>query len=168
LLQTTTPKVLFLYHWVKNELTVLAGLKKPVDQAKTAACSSCLATVKVNCNDTQATMNANKYLSPPDEEMAFLQIICGLADRAKGVMKQEAMAMIDDLVNENVNRSHQVECSEKVFQNMLERHPDLVKIISARLLDPTRARKSTRTMRDAVFYKLDAYIRNLHCMGKVS
>jgi hypothetical protein len=50
---------------------------------------------------------------------------------------------------------------------MLEQHPDLVKIISAGSLDPARARKATRATRDAVFYKLNAYIWNLNCMGKV-
>jgi hypothetical protein len=59
--------------------------------------------------------------------MGFLQIIYRLvADCAKGVTKQEAMNMIDNLVNGNVDRRHQAECYEEVFQNMLERHPDLV------------------------------------------
>jgi hypothetical protein len=122
--------------------------------------------VKFNCKDTQAVTKANKNLSP-DEEMAFLQIVHRLADCAKDVMKEEVMAMIGDLVNENVDRRLQVECSEKVFWNMLERHPNLVKIISAGSLDPARARKAYRATKDAVFYKLDAYIRNLHHMGKV-
>jgi hypothetical protein len=50
---------------------------------------------------------------------------------------------------------------------MMERNPDLVKLISAGLLDPARARKATRATRDAVFYKLNAFIQNLNCMGKV-
>jgi hypothetical protein len=51
---------------------------------------------------------------------------------------------------------------------MMEKHPDLVKIISAGLLDPARTRKETLATRDAVFYKLDAaYVRNLNLMGKV-
>jgi hypothetical protein len=50
----------------------------------------------------------------------------------------------------------------------MEMHPGLVKIISAGWLDPARARKATRATRDAVFYKLNAYIRNLHCRGKVT
>jgi hypothetical protein len=165
LLQTTIPKGSFIRHWKKSGLKALADLKKPVDLAKTALCSY-LATVKFNCKDTQAATNANKYLTH-DEEMAFLQIVRGLADCAKGVTKQEAMNMIDDIVNDSVDRRHQAECSEKVFRNMLKRHPDLVKIISAGSMDPARARKANRSTRDAVFYKLDAYIRNLHRMGKV-
>jgi hypothetical protein len=58
--------------------------------------------------DTEAATKANKYLSP-DEEMAFLQIICTLGDCAKAVTKAEAMAMIDDLVNENVDHRQQVD-----------------------------------------------------------
>ncbi len=39
LLQTTIPKALFLCHWEKSGLRALTRLKKPVDQAKSAACS---------------------------------------------------------------------------------------------------------------------------------
>jgi hypothetical protein len=48
---------------------------------------------------------------------------------------------------------------------MMERHPGLMKIISAGLLDPSRARKATRVTRDAVFDELNAYILNLYCMN---
>jgi hypothetical protein len=82
--------------------------------------------------------------------MALLQIIRTLGDCAKGVRKAEAMAMIDDLVKENVDHRRQVECSEKVFCRMLEKHPDLVEIISAVSLDPVRARKASRATRDVV------------------
>jgi hypothetical protein len=125
-----------------------------------------LGSLTKNTLDTVAASTANKYLTP-DEEMAFLQIVRALGDCGKGVTKEEAMAMIDDLVNVDVDRRQQAECSEKVFRRMMEKHPDLVKIISAGSLDPARARKATRATRDAVFYKLNAYIRNLNRMGKV-
>jgi hypothetical protein len=35
------------------------------------------------------------------------------------------------------------------------------------LLDPGGARKATRATRDVVFFKLNAYVHNLNCMGKV-
>jgi hypothetical protein len=166
LVQSTIPKGTFLCHWEKSGLKALALLKKPVDQAKTVVISY-LATLSVNSKKkTKAATEANRYLTD-DEEMSFLQIVRGLADCGKGITKLEAMAMIDDLISENVDRRHQAECSEKVFRRMLEKHPDLVKIISAGSLDPARARKATRETRDAVFYKLDCYVRNLHALGKV-
>jgi hypothetical protein len=58
--------------------------------------------LKTNINDTKAAANANKYLTP-DEEIAFLQIVRALGKCAKGVTKVEAMAMIDDLINENID-----------------------------------------------------------------
>jgi hypothetical protein len=165
LLQTTIPRATFLRHWKKSGLKAMSKAKKTVDLAKTVLCSY-LATVKANTKDTEAATSANRYLSP-DEEMSFLQIIRGLGCCAKGVTKVEAIAMIDDIINENVDKRVQVECSEKVFRRMMEKHTDLVKIISAGSLDPARARKATQATRDAVFYKLDAYVRNLNRMGKV-
>jgi hypothetical protein len=85
----------------------MSKAKKSVDQAKTVLCSYLLATLKANSKDTEAATSANRYLSP-DEEMSFLQIICGLGCCAKGVTKQEAIAMIDDIVNENVDKRVQV------------------------------------------------------------
>jgi hypothetical protein len=137
----------------------MSKAKKPVDQAKTVLCSY-LATFKANSKDAAAATSANRYFSP-DEEMPFLQIVCGLGCCAKDVTKHEAIAMIDVIVNENVDKRVQVECPEKVFCRMMEKHPDLVKIISAGLLDPACARKATRATRDAIFYKLDEYIWNL-------
>ena len=49
----------------------------------------------------------------------------------------------------------------------MDKHPDLAKIILAGSLDPARAPKANRATRDAVFFKLDAFIQNLNTMGKV-
>jgi hypothetical protein len=166
LVQTTVPKATFLRHWERSGLKNMAILKKPLVLAKAALCSYLAKQKSKSKTATMIASTANRYLSA-DEEMSFLQIIRALAAFAKGVTKREAMAMIDDIVNENVDRRHQVQCSEKVLRNMMKRHPDLVKIISAGSLDPARARKATRATRDAVFYKLNAYIRNLNRMGKV-
>jgi hypothetical protein len=91
----------------------MSKAKKPVGQAKTVLCSF-LATLKANSKDTEAATSANRYLSS-DEEMSCLQIVCGLGCCAKGVTKQEAIAMIDNIVNGNVDKRVQVKCSEKVF-----------------------------------------------------
>jgi hypothetical protein len=144
LLQTTVPRATFLSHWEKSGLRSMALLKKPLDQAKTVLCSY-MATVKLNSKNTEAATNANKYLSP-NEEMAFLQILRGLAACGKGVTKQEAMGMIDDLINADVYSRLQVKCSEKVLCRMMGRNPDLVKLISAGSLDPARARKASERL----------------------
>ena len=47
-------------------------------------------------------------------------------------------------------------------------HKDLVRLVSSGSLDPQRARKATEETRDAVFTKLDCYVKSLHAMGKVS
>jgi hypothetical protein len=123
LLQTTIPRGSFLQHWKMSGQREMSKAKESVDLAKTVLCSY-LATLKANSKDAEADTSANRYLSP-DEEMTFLQIVRGLGCCAKGVTKQEAIAMIDNIVNENVDKQVQVECSEKVFRRMIEKHPDL-------------------------------------------
>jgi hypothetical protein len=48
------------------------------------------------------------------------------------------------------------------------RHKELIKIVQASLMDPKRAEQATEDTRDAMFFELDAYIKSLHEMGRVS
>ena len=42
-----------------------------------------------------------------------------------------------------------------------------MKLVSGGSLDPARANKATEETRNRVFYKLDCYVRNLYCQGKI-
>jgi hypothetical protein len=52
-------------------------------------------------------------------------------------------------------------------REILERHPDLMKLVNAGSLDPLQAKKTNKKTRDAVFAKLQAQTRGLHSEGKI-
>jgi hypothetical protein len=82
-----------------------------------------------------------------------------------GVTYQEALSMFDNHIHQKVDERDAVECSEKVLCAILKRHKDISKLGSAGLIDPAHAMKATKEMRDAVFSKVDCYVKNLHAMG---
>ena len=75
--------------------------------------------------------------------------------------------MINEHIHQKVDARDAIKCSEKVLHAILKRNKD-IKMGSAGSLDPQRAKKATKDTRDAVFTKLDAYIRNLNTMKLVT
>jgi hypothetical protein len=63
-------------------------------------------------------------------------------------------------------RKHK-ECSKKLCCGLFECYTDLVKTVAACLLNPQWARTKNTKTRDAVFVKLDCYIKSLYTMGLV-
>jgi hypothetical protein len=72
--------------------------------------------------------------------------------------------MIDEYIHIEEDERKREECSKKVLRGLFERYTDLVKIVDACSLDPQRARKANAETRDAVFVKLDCYIKSLYAM----
>jgi hypothetical protein len=91
-----------------------------------------------------------------------VNVIVTLAAMGYGVTKEDCLEVIDNYINLDEDERKRIGVSDKVFRSMKKRHPKLLKVVSACSLDPARARKATRETRDAVFAKMDAYVRNLH------
>jgi hypothetical protein len=109
---------------------------------------------------------ANSYLTR-NEELCIVQVVVLLAGMGHGVSKDDVIELIDEYVNLDEDVRQRVATTENVFRKMRQRHPTIMKIVSAGSLDPARARKATKETRDKVFYKLEAYISTLYRQGKV-
>lgn len=81
-----------------------------------------------------------------------------------GVGRAEARALIDGIVNADRPDISEYVCSKIVLDAFLKRHPDLKNVAGASLC-PQRACKATVETRDAMFAKLDAFVRNMHASG---
>jgi hypothetical protein len=73
--------------------------------------------------------------------------------------------MINELVNLEVDDREKQEPTEKVVRDILERHPELMKLVNSGSLDPLRAKKANLKTRDTVFSKLQAQVRGLYAQG---
>jgi hypothetical protein len=162
---STIPKTTFFRHYRDNKLFAMKKNQESLSKARVAAAVYLAQLLKKKSKRTEKASWTNRYLTE-DEELAFVQIMRIIGNMGHGVTHQEALAMIDDHIHQKVDRRDAMECSEKVLRAILNRHKD-IKLGSAGSLDPQRAKKATKDTRDAVFTKLDAYIRNLHAMKLV-
>ena len=115
---------------------------------------------------TKPASNTNQYLTE-QEELSIAQMVWVLAKGGQGVAREEVLAMIDDYVHIEEDEGAKIECSEKVLCGFLSWQSDLIKLIAAGSLDPVRSKKATAETRDAVFCKLDGFLKTLHAMGLV-
>jgi len=56
----------------------------------------------------------------------------------------------------------------KIVRGLFSHHGELIKLVKAASLDPKRAKQASKETRDAMFAKLDSYIRLLKATGLVS
>jgi hypothetical protein len=164
--KTAIPYSTFRRHIKLSGLGLLREQNKPVAQAE-AIMNDYVGSL--NKNKSKRTNDANtshRYLTD-DEELAIVQLCRVLASMGNGVSKQEVLKMIDEYINIEEDERKREECSKKVLRGLFERYTDLVKIVNACSLDPQRARKANTETRDAVFVKLDCYIKSLYAMELV-
>jgi hypothetical protein len=76
------------------------------------------------------------------KELAFVQLMWMKGNMGHGVTKLEALEVLDEYLNHKVDNCERVEVSEKILWGLLNRHKDLVKVISAGSLDWQRAKKA--------------------------
>jgi hypothetical protein len=167
--QTTIPKTSFRRHWKLSGLRALAerSPKPSLEEARTQAARYFRFVTIATKERTKKASKSLRCLSA-DEELAFVQLMRMMGNMGHGVTKLEALEVIDEYLNHKVDKREKIEVSEKILRGLLNRHQDLVKVISAGSLDPQRAKKANEETRDAVFTKLDCYIKNLYAMEKVT
>jgi hypothetical protein len=166
--QTTIPKTTFRNHWKASGLRAMheESPRPPLERARAHA-SRYLATLSKSKKSRPSHASMSNRSLTPDEELAFVQLMRMLGNMGHGVTKLEALDVIDEYINGRVDKRDRVEVSEKILRGILDRNKDLVKVISAGSLDPQRAKKANAETRDAVFTKLNSYIKNLYAMKKV-
>jgi hypothetical protein len=83
-----------------------------------------------------------------------------------GVASHEQMEKINTIVNYDEPEVSHTGCSEHVLWRIFKRCPDL-QTTSAASLDPQCVMKATVEVRDAMFAKMESYIKVLKAANKV-
>jgi hypothetical protein len=164
--ETTIPRSSFQRHFNASGLSVLKAQDKPIEVARAAAAAYARVLAISKKKRTVKAAALNRYLTE-QEELSLVQLIRLMASMGHGVTKPDVLSLIDEYVNLEEDERDSVEVSEKLLRGLFARHKDLIKLVSSGSLDPARARKATKETRDNVFFKMDAYIRSLHAMGKI-
>jgi len=82
-----------------------------------------------------------------------------------GLTHDDLHGLADAVINKDVDQHQSMPIPKHVTDGLLLHHKKLVKVVAAASLDPKRARQATVEIRDAMFFKLNAYIELLHKMG---
>jgi hypothetical protein len=164
--KSTIPKSTFHRHFKESGLSTLQALEKPLEIAKASLVPYFLEVEKNLGKRTESASDANCYLTN-QQELAIVQIAKLLGMMGEGITRLDIHRMILEVLNIDEDERTRYECTEKVLDRLLKRNKELVKLVSAGSLDPARAKKANKQTRDAMFKKLDAYIRNLYAMKRI-
>jgi hypothetical protein len=96
------------------------------------------------------------------EEKTVVHVALATGKAGRGVDRDELLEMINSVVNVNVDNREKEAAADKAVRDILKRHPDLMKLVNAGSLDPSRAKMANKKARDAVFSKLQAPTRVCH------
>jgi len=102
-----------------------------------------------------------------NEECSLVHLCTVLDAMGYGVTQDDLHKFADELINQDVDEHQHVPISKHVTEGLLLHHKELVKVVSVASLDPKRACQATKETRDAMFFKLNAYIEILHTVGKL-
>jgi hypothetical protein len=128
-----------------------------------------LKLVRKTENEKRRVQHANeakRYLTN-NEELAIVQMCCILSMCGRGVSADELLNITNEYIHHHLDARLVQAATRKITQGMMRRHKELVKIVQASSMDPKRAEQATEDTRDAMFFKVDAYIKSLYEMGHV-
>jgi hypothetical protein len=166
LVGTNIPEKTFGTYWKASGLKALLETNTDLAIAKIALESYVTRSKKNTTKRTTSASKSHRYLTEQEEEtIVHMSLAIGKAGR--GVDRDELLEIINEVVNLNVDERARGEATEKVVREILERHPDLMKLVNAGSLDPLRAKKANSKTRDTVFAKLQAQTRGLYSEGKI-
>jgi hypothetical protein len=163
---TNIPRNTFQRHWREINLKSLQEKNGDVGIAKAAVENYLARTDKNKSTRVAGAIESRRYLSVKEEE-ALVHLALFLGTSGHGIDKGELLAAVNAMINLDFDERERVEASEKTVRCVLERHPDLMKLVNSGALDPARARKATKKTRNIAFAKLQAQTRGLHCQGKI-
>ena len=153
-------------HFKDSGLKAMKASNVPVERARAAIVEHLENKKKnVKTRTTEASRSC-RYLTD-HEELSIVHMCSLLAAIGKGVSRDELLVMVNEYISLDMDGRDRVDASEKVIRNLFLRYPDQLKVVSASSLDPKRAAQATEDTRDAVFCKLNGYIKMLFAMDKV-
>jgi hypothetical protein len=160
------PEKTFGTYWREAGMKALQDSNTPINTAQSII-EHYADKVKKNAKERISTaIESRRFLSEHEESALVHNCLCwGKAGR--GVDRDELLQLVNGVINIGLDEREREEATEKVVRDILERHPDLTKLVNAGSLDPLRAKKANVKTRDTVFCKLQAQTRGLYADGKI-
>jgi hypothetical protein len=142
-------------------------LGKPIREADVALRVKLAKKEKNEKARVLAAGEAKRYLTD-NEELAIIQMCRVLSMCGRGVTKDGLLNITNEYIHHHEHARLNQNATRKITRGLMGRHKELVKIVQASSMDPKRAKQATEDTRDAMFFKLDSYIKSLYEIGHVS
>jgi hypothetical protein len=167
LTNTNIPEKTFGTYWKKIGLKDMYQDKDVSYEVAKVAVEHYVARTKKNaCTRITAAIESRRYLTE-QEEKGLVRLALILGKSGHGIDRDELLGIVNEMINLDLDEREKEVASEKTIRGILERHPDLMKLVNSGGIDPARARKATKKTRDVVFAKLQAQTRGLYAQGKI-
>ena len=102
-----------------------------------------------------------------DEEMTIVETCRFLSRCGLDIDRDTCLEMVNDVLKVRIEEKEFEAVSRGVVNRLIARNKELLGMFSGNALDQARARQANVDVRDAMFVKLDLYIKFLHAQGKV-
>jgi hypothetical protein len=160
------PEKTFGTYWRESGLKDLQKSNTPVNTAQSII-EHHIAHVKMNAKKRISTAIESRRFLTEQEESGLVHLCLGWGKAGRGVDRDELLQLVNGVINIGLDERERELATEKVVRDILERNPDLTKLVNAGSLDPLRAKKANVKTRDTVFCKLQAQTRGLYADGKI-
>ena len=135
--------------FIRRKLTALLVLQKKAEKKK-------LATIH----------HANKALT--EDEIELVVSTCQeLSIMGLGIDEDTCLSVVNSILKQRIDEKDFVEVTRGVIRRIIKSRKDLLTLMKGNSIDPKRARQAKVDVRDALFVKIDNFIKMLHSQGKV-
>ena len=102
-----------------------------------------------------------------DEEMLVVKTCQLLSNMGLGIDRDTTLEVVNGILACRIEKKCFTPVTRGVITRLIKKHSNLLNLLKGNAIDPARVRQATEDVRNAMYTKLDNYIKILHAEGKV-
>ena len=121
---------------------------------------------KVASDNLKEMQQDNKVLT--EDEINLVVRSCEeLSTMGIGIDEETCLLVVNSVLSERIESKYFKPVTRGVVSRLIKENSDLLKLTKGNSIDPKRVRQADADVRNALFVKLDNFVRLLHSQGKV-
>ena len=121
---------------------------------------------KMEAEKMKRLHHSNKVLT--DDEISLVVSSCiELSTMGLGIDEDTCLDIVNCILRQRVDDIYFTEVTKGVVQRIIKSNKKLLTLVKGNSIDPKRVRQADEDVRDALFVRVDSYVKMLHSQGKV-
>ena len=112
-------------------------------------------------------MSNGNFILTGDEKNLMVKTCQMLSNMGIGLDQDTALDVINNILQVRIEDKHFKQATRGVVRRLVAENSTLLNLLKGNALDPARVRQATEDVRNAMFVRLDNYVKILHDSGKV-